>query len=191
MLSSPIVKRVLIGLVIVVIAVCGGIGVYGQIRRHHRESYLEQLRQDKIAARTPLQRTASEIEHARRIGAPAHFASVPKELPPGLILMEPVELPGDYGVIDVYSYGELKVFVRYSPDLREPPCGTETCVRATKVGFVTDQAPSLEYAAIWLTGKASSPEQEAGVKDFWAKTTWVPTARADWFNKLAMEGDVE
>ncbi|WP_221328083.1 hypothetical protein [Actinoplanes sp. L3-i22] len=183
-------KRALTGLVVLVVAVCGGIGVYGQVRRHHRETYLEQLKEQKRAARTPLQRTASEIERQRRTGATTHFAVVPKALPPELVLLAPVEGPDWQGVTDIYSYGELKVVVRYTADPGDHPCGDQTCLRDTKVGVTTAEAPSLTHASIWLTGTAASPEQETRIRQFWTTTTWVPTAGADWFTQAALQGDV-
>jgi Tfp pilus assembly protein PilV len=54
----------MIALVVVVLGLCAGIGVYGQARRYHRESAAEERRQQRIAARTPLQKSAADIDHA-------------------------------------------------------------------------------------------------------------------------------
>jgi hypothetical protein len=105
--------------------------------------------------------------------------------------MEPVGDVMDEGVTDVYSFGNLKAVVRYTAVPADRPCGDHTCIRDAKVGFVTDEAPSLEHAAIWLVGKASSAQQETEVRQFWAKTTWAPTAKAGWLTQLAVEGDVD
>ncbi len=137
-----------------------------------------------------MQKAVSAVEHARRVGDASHFAVVPKSLPPGLLLIEPVGDPGEDGVTDVYSYGGLKVVVKYTAVPGKHPCGTQTCIRDTEVGVVTPEAPSLSHAAIWLTGNASSAQQEADVRQFWTKAAWVPTAEAGWFTKLAIEGDI-
>ncbi|MBW6435841.1 hypothetical protein KZ829_19045 [Actinoplanes hulinensis] len=179
-------RRVTIVLVVVVVGLCAGIGVYGQVRRHHREAAIERARQ----ARTPLQKAAVGIDLARRVGDARHFAVVPERLPPGLVTMEPIGDVMEDGVMDVYSFGDLKAVVKYTAVPGDRPCGEHTCLRDTEVGFVTDEAPSLRHASIWLTGQASSAGQETEVRQFWAKTTWVPTAEAEWFTKLAYEGDV-
>jgi hypothetical protein len=181
----------MIALVVVVVGLCAGIGAYGQARRYHREAALEQARQQRLAARTPLQKSAADIDLARRAGDGSHFAVVPERLPPGLVSMEPRGDVMDDGVTDVYSFGDLKAVVKYTAVPGARPCGEQTCIRDTEVGFVTAEAPSLRHASIWLIGQASSVRQEAEVRQFWAKTTWVPTAKAGWLTKLAYEGDVD
>lgn len=187
-------KRVVIGVVVVVVGLFAGVGVYGQVRRHHREAAAEQaaerLREQRLAATTPLQRAASAIDHARRAGDGSHFAVVPKTLPPGLLLMEPVGGPEDDGVTDVYSYGKLKAFLKYTAVPGKHPCGAQTCIRDSAVGVVTAEAPSLRHVSIWLTGGESSAGQKAEVTEFWTRTTWVPTAKAAWFTELAIAGDI-
>jgi len=180
----------MIAIVVVVVGLCAGIGAYGQVRRHHREAAIERLRQQRLAALTPLQKAAAGIDLARRAGDGSHFAVVPERPPPGLVTMEPIGAFMDDGVTDVYSFGDLKAVVKYTAVPGDRPCGEHTCVRDTEVGFVTAEAPSLRHASIWLTGQASSVAQETEVRQFWAKTTWVPTAKAGWFTKLAYEGNV-
>jgi hypothetical protein len=176
----------MIALVVVVVGVCAGIGVYGWVLRQHREAAIERARQ----ARTPLQKSAADIDLARRNGDGIHFAVVPERLPPGLVEMWPLKEVPDDGVTDVYSFGHLKAVVKYTDVPGGRPCGEHACVRDTEVGFTTSEAPNLRHASIWLAGQASSVRQEAEVRQFWAETTWVPTVEAGWFTKLAYEGDV-
>ncbi|SDS70044.1 hypothetical protein SAMN04489716_1396 [Actinoplanes derwentensis] len=180
----------MIALVVVAVGLCAGVGVYGQVRRHNREAAIEWSRQQRLAARTPLQKAAADIDLARRAGDGVHFAVVPERLPPGLVTMEPAVDAYLDGVTDIYSYGDLKALVKYTDVPGRRPCGEHTCVRDTEVGFVTAEAPSLRHASVWLTGQASSAGQESEVRRFWAETRWVPTAEAGWFTKLAYEGDV-
>jgi hypothetical protein len=188
MLRSSIVKRLLIALVVVVVGLCAGVGAYGRVRRHHREAALERALERRRAARTPLQKAAWDIDYARRDGY-VHFFMMPKTMPPGLLLLQPIGEVATDGVTDVYSYGQLQAMVRYTVDHGKDPCGRQTCVRDGETGFEDPEAPSLHYMAIWLAGKASSAEQEAQVRRFWTTTTWVPTAEAKWFTKLAWEGN--
>ncbi|MEU8658249.1 hypothetical protein [Actinoplanes philippinensis] len=184
-------KRVMIAMIVVVTALCAGIGGYGLLRRHHREAAAERARQERLAARTPLQKSAADIDLARRAGHGEHFAILPHHLPPGLVAMEPAGDPSYDGVVDIYSYGDLKAVVRYTADPGDRPCGEHTCIRDTEVGVQTREAPSLRHASIWLTGRPSSPAQDTEVRRFWATTTWLPTAETGWFTQLAHEGDVE
>ncbi|GID58880.1 hypothetical protein [Actinoplanes couchii] len=134
---------------------------------------------------------AHDIDLARQAGKGIHFAVVPEHLPPGLVSMEPADDAVYGGVTDIYSFGTLKAMVKYTATPGDGPCGKQSCVRAAEVGVETAEAPSLHYAGIWLTGQPSSPQQETEVRDFWAGTTWLPTAEADWFTELAHEGDVD
>ncbi|GIE78817.1 hypothetical protein Aph02nite_47670 [Actinoplanes philippinensis] len=184
-------KRVLITLIVVVTGLCAGIGGYGLVRRHHREAAAERARQERLAARTPLQRSAADIDLARRAGRGEHFAILRQHLPPGLVAMEPVDGPSDDGVVDIYSYGDLQAVVRYTADPGDRPCGEHTCIRDTEIDVRTREAPSLRHASVWLTGRPSSPAQDTAVRWFRATTTWLPTAKTGWFTQLAYEGDVE
>jgi hypothetical protein len=113
----------MIALVVVVVGLCAGIGVYGQARRHDREAAIERARQQRLAARTPLQKAAADIDLARRAGDGRHFAVVPERLPPGLVTMEPIGDLMDDGVTDVYSIGDLKAVVKYTAVPGDRPCG--------------------------------------------------------------------
>jgi predicted membrane-bound mannosyltransferase len=192
MLGSRLVKRALVALVVVVLGVCAGIGVLGQVRRARREAAAERAAEQRAAAveasKTPLQKAAATIELTRRTGEVAHFAVVPKVQPPGLTGMEAFGNTASDGVTDIYSYGRLKVFVRYTADPGPRPCFEHTCLRDGAVGFVTADAPSLAHASIWLTGTPSPPDETA-VRRFWTKTTWVPIAEATWFTDLAIQGE--
>jgi hypothetical protein len=181
------VKRALIVLAVVFIALVTAIGAFGQLRRAHREARQQAAVQAVIDSHSPLQRDAAQIDGERRIGHLAHFAQVPKTLPPGLVGMEPVENPYPDGVYDVYEYDGVKAVVKFTDSIGDNPCGDQTCVRQGALGSTSADATGLTHVAIWLTG--ASAVDKTAIQLFWAKTTWVPIGEATWFTHLAVVGE--
>jgi hypothetical protein len=175
------VKRALIAVGAVVL-VLGTAGALGQVRRAYRED-AQRAADEQFAAAHPLQVDAAAIDWARRTGQVSHFALVPQDLPPGIVRMEPTGALADDGVTDVYSYGAVRAVVKFTAVPGELPCGDQTCVRDEDLSVSTSDAPSLRHVAVWLTGTPS-----AEIQQFWAKTGWVPTAKAQWFTDLATQG---
>jgi hypothetical protein len=177
-------KRILIALAAVVLALAA-VGVLGQVRRQHREA-ARQAAVERFAAAHPLEVSAASIDLARYNGQVTHFALVPERRPPGIVRMEPTGAQQDGGVTDVYSYGALEAVVNFTGIPGQLPCGDQPCVRDADLTAATSDAPSLRHVAVWLTGPAS-PEA-AEIREFWARTAWVPTAKATWFTDLAERG---
>lgn len=180
-------KRALIVLAVVFFGLVAAVGAVGQVRRAHREARQQAAVQAIIDSHSPLQKDAAQIDDERRIGHNVHFAQVPTTLPPGLVRMEPVANPYPDGVYDIYEYDGVKAVVKFSDSTGDYPCGDHTCVRAGALGSTSEDAPSLNHVAIWLTGTAAA--RATAIQHFWAKTTWVPIGKAAWFIQLADVGE--
>ncbi|BEL06616.1 hypothetical protein Q0Z83_048070 [Actinoplanes sichuanensis] len=180
-------KRVLITLVVVAVLGIAAIGVYGQVRRMNREA-ARQATIDRFVATHPLETTAAAIDWERRHGRATHFALVPQNRPPALVRMDPSESLVDGGVTDIYTYDGLKVVVNFTAVPGAHPCGDQPCIRDADFTVRTEDAPSLQHAAVWITG-ATSPVP-AEIRQFWAKTAWVPIADAQWYIELAEKGSI-
>ena len=182
-LRFRVVKRLLWVLAAVVVLGVATVGVVGHIRRAHRD---ERAR-IPAAVHLPLETDAALIEEDRRAGQRWHFALVPKELPPGLVRMEAIGDPRDDGVTDVYSYHDLRAFVKFTAAKGAHPCGTAECVRSGSVSVWNPDTPGLTHVAVWLSGTGTAAEA-APLRSFWTKTAWVPISQAGWFTNLAIKG---
>lgn len=182
-------KRAFIALSVVLVILVAAVVGYGQLRRTHREARQQAAVQAIIDSHSPLENDAGQIDDERRIGHNVHFARVPSTLPPGLVGMEPRANPYPetiHGVYDIYEYDGVEAVVLFSDSTGDFPCGDHSCVRDGAVNVSTPDT-SYAYVAVWLTG-AAAPSATA-IKRFWAKTTWVPIAKAAWFTQLAVVGE--
>lgn len=177
-------KRALVVLVAVVLAVVA-VGVYGQVRRSHREA-AQRAAHERLVAAHPLEVAAASIESDRRAGYVEHFAIVPQRRPPGTLRMEPSGALADNGVTDLYAYGSYKIAVNFTGVPSEHACADQPCVRNADLPIRTTDAPSLRHVAVWVIGTPAPAE----VRKFWATTAWVPIAGADWFTDLAAQGEL-
>ncbi|MEU4235826.1 hypothetical protein [Actinoplanes sp. NPDC026619] len=174
-------KRALIVLAVGVLALVA-VGVFGQVRRAQRIA-AHRADRERVMAAHPLEVAAASIDSTRRDGFVVHFSLVPPSMPPGIVRMWPSGALADDGVTDIYEYGAFKVAVNFTGIPGADPCGGQPCVRDADLTVGTDDAPSLHHVAVWMIG-AATPE----VQQFWAKTGWVPTAKAGWFADLAAQG---
>ncbi|MGX6600633.1 hypothetical protein ACWKSP_00630 [Micromonosporaceae bacterium Da 78-11] len=179
-------KRALITPAVMVLGVAS-IGVFGQLRRAHREN-ARQTAIDRFTAAHPLERAAASIDWARQDGQTSHFALVPQTRPPGVVAMEPYQALADNGVTDVYSYDGFKVVVNFTAVPGVRPCADQPCLRDADFTVRTADAPSLHHAAVWFLG--TPPPATPEIAKFWTTTAWVPIATATWFTDLAIRGEV-
>ncbi|WP_305783106.1 hypothetical protein [Symbioplanes lichenis] len=175
-------KRAASIVISVVLVATVAIAVAGQVRRAHREAE-RHAAAERFRAAHALELSAAAVDASRRGGQTQHFALVPPEMPPGLVRIDPSAPLADDGVTDVYSYGEVRVFVNFTGVPGARPCGAQPCLRSVDLTVRTPDAPSLRHVAVWLSGASPAAER------FWTATSWVPVDRAAWFAELAEQGE--